>query len=273
MNQLYKIYAYLFARPFFQRLHLHLLRFSLSGMGILNFYDNRVSGEKYFIEQVLGRLISKDPVFFDVGANYGNYIDFLSQTYPNAVIHAFEPHPKNFLQLSKRKYAADVKFNKLAIGEGRETMKLYDYEESDGSTHASLYKGVIEELHQQSAVSAEVQVEFLDNYCSREGVSIVDLLKIDVEGHELRVLKGTKNLIRKGSVKVIQFEFNEMNVESKAFMKDFFKLLTDYSFYRLLPSSLLNLDKIRYRTITHEVFAFQNIVAIHKSIDSNLKRK
>ena len=56
-----------------------------------------------------------------------------------------------------------------------------------------------------------------------------------------------------------------MNVESRSFLNDFFVELNNFSFYRMLPKSLLPIN--RYRPVTHEIFAYQNIVAIRKDVD------
>ena len=65
----------------------------------------------------------------------------------------------------------------------------------------------------------------------------------------------------------IQFEFNEMNIESRVFMKDFFNILPEYDFFRLLPDGYIPLGNINtYRNpLTLELFAMQNIVAIQNS--------
>ena len=87
-------------------------------------------------------------------------------------------------------------------------------------------------------------------------------MKIDVEGNELSVLQGAKRLIEEGKIKIIQFEFNWINVYSKVFMEDFRELLKDYDLYRLLPRGLLKIDfsKKTY----YEIYNFQNILAINK---------
>jgi hypothetical protein len=88
----------------------------------------------------------------------------------------------------------------------------------------------------------------------------ISLLKIDTEGHEFEVLLGARNAIDRGSIEVVHLEFNEMNVISRIFCRDFFELLKDYSFYRMLPDGLLPLGP--YTAVTCELFAYQNLVAI-----------
>lgn len=108
-----------------------------------------------------------------------------------------------------------------------------------------------------------VPVVSLDNFAKNNGVDYVYLLKIDVEGNELSVLKGMEEYIQQGKVKIIQFEFNEMNVSSRSYFRDFWELLPNYRFYRLLPSGMVEIKE--YSPVTCEIFAYQNIVAILNS--------
>lgn len=78
------------------------------------------------------------------------------------------------------------------------------------------------------------------------------------------MLNGCKELLKNKYIGVIQFEFNEMNVVSRVFFKDFFDLLSPgYKIYRLHKESLKPIES--YDT-KHEIFKFQNIVAINKLI-------
>jgi hypothetical protein len=52
-----------------------------------------------------------------------------------------------------------------------------------------------------------------------------------------------------------------MNIISKVFMKDFIKILPQYSFYRVLPNGLLKVEQ--NSILLTEIFGFQNIVAIN----------
>jgi hypothetical protein len=99
----------------------------------------------------------------------------------------------------------------------------------------------------------------IDEFTKNRSFDEVSLLKIDVEGAELDVLKGADRLIRERRVKAIQFEIGGSNVVLETWMRDFYAQLAGYSFYRLLPRGLLPLGE--YRPSTHEVFRFQNIVA------------
>ena len=104
----------------------------------------------------------------------------------------------------------------------------------------------------------------IDEFVKDRGIDEVHLLKIDAEGAELDVLKGASTLIEEGRVKAIQFEIGGTNVVREIWMRDFYRLLPGYSFYRLLPRGLLPLGE--YRPTTHEVFRFQNIFAFRETL-------
>ena len=85
------------------------------------------------------------------------------------------------------------------------------------------------------------------------------MLKIDTEGNELNTLKGLGNWISNGKIKAIHFEFNEMNVISRVFFKDFWDILPNYNFNRMVQDCLVPIKQ--YNQVR---CAFQNIVALIK---------
>lgn len=233
---------------------------ALNDVGILNYRNMEESGESHFIKNNIAKLQS--PVIFDVGANAGNYAKFIVEACPSASVYAFEPHPATFKIL--RDGNADPRIRAFNLGLGRidGTADFYDYRDEDGSEHASLYKGVIESIHQRPAVCHQVSIRRLDGVAAELGIPRIHFLKIDTEGHELDVLRGAEGLIRSGAVDIIQFEFNETNVVSRVFFKDFWDFLPEYKFYRLLPTGAINIGE--YSATFCEVFAFQNYVCIKK---------
>lgn len=256
-----KLYTFLFARTCFRKLNLLLFNLGMRGLGVLNYQNNKVSGESRFLSDYLKG--KKNCIVFDVGANVGAYSKELIRINKDVKIHAFEPHPITFQKLAGTFHQVhNVSVYKNAMGSEAGRLKLYDYDAKDGSSHASLFQAVIEDMHHSTSIAHEVRVITLDSYIEENGVSKVDLLKIDTEGNELNVLKGGAESISAGKIKAIHFEFNEMNVISRVFFKDFWDLLPGYTFYRMLPDGLLSID--RYSAHICEIFAYQNVVAIQK---------
>lgn len=254
-------FAWIFARHIFVPFNKLLFHLAIRGLGVFNYQTFRISGERYLVRKLLPRLVpNADPlVMFDVGANEGNYSSCLLAIFPKAVITCFEPHGKTYERLLGR-LGGRCRVLNIGLGEARGAMRLYDVGTGiDGTSHASLYPEVITEIHHQSHGAVEVEIRTLDDVANEIGITRIDFLKIDTEGNELSVLKGAKRLLDENRIGIIHFEFNEMNVISRSFMRDFRLLLEGYRLFRLLPNSLLELADIPVLT---ELFGFQNIVAV-----------
>lgn len=260
----YRTYALLLARKRFAKLNGILLRLGLRGLGILNYYDFKVSGEKYLVNTILGSYDCN--IVFDVGANEGEFSRFFSGR-QGCRVFSFEPHPVNFNKLRKNLNGDNVHLFQIGFSNREETVTLFDYKDSDGSAHASVYEEVITELHHGATEVTKVEMKTIDSFVKENNIVKINLLKIDTEGNEYKVLQGGINCIKSKMIDIIHFEFNEMNVISRVFFKDFVKMLEGYNLYRLLPQDLLPLN--HYKPVEHEIFAFQNILAIRKDIDKN----
>jgi len=262
LEKVYQIYAFIFGRAFFRKFNLFLFTLSLRGLGILNWQSDRLSGEKGWTREYLKE--KKSPTVFDVGANVGKYSAYVLEINKESTVYAFEPHPKTYEILVKEARRKEFKPFNLALGDEEGILDLYDYELQDGSSHASLFKEVITDIHESNYVSHLVNIVCLDALLKELDIARIDLLKIDTEGNELNVLRGAKFSLADGKIKAILFEFNEMNVASRATFKDFWDLLSEnYSLYRVLPGGKLHHLR-NYSPVFCEIYAYQNIVALLK---------
>jgi FkbM family methyltransferase len=259
VDWLFSAYQWIFARRWFVRWNRLLFQLSLRGLGVLNWGDDRLTGEKDFLRRFVKR---RGPlIILDVGANEGQYAKTLKALDASCEIYAFEPHPETYKRLSAESRRHGFTAINQACGSTPDRLTLYDYRDHpEGSQHASLHQGVIEHLHHGHAIALDVEVTTIDDFIAQRNLQHISLLKIDTEGHEFEVLLGARNAIDRGSIEVVHLEFNEMNVISRIFCRDFFELLKDYSFYRMLPDGLLPLGP--YTAVTCELFAYQNLVAI-----------
>jgi FkbM family methyltransferase len=255
-------------RPSFAKINDVIFQAAIHSMGIMN--ADRFSGEENFIRKMLPSLIkSNNPTLLDVGAYEGNYSELLSGSFTTGKIYSFEPNPKTFIRLMSNLRSNATGINK-AVGASRGFLDLYDHADSESSEHASLHEGVISSIHGSVASSVKVEVTTIDEFSQEHNIVHIDFLKIDAEGHELQVLKGAEKMIKNNSIGIIQIEFNEMNVVSRVFFRDFVNLLVEYIPFRLLPYGAMRLKSNPLRS---EIFAFQNLVFINKkiSVDFNMK--
>ena len=242
---------------------IDLMRLAYTEMGVLKFENEDISGEKHFIDIVLREKISTDaPVIFDVGAHVGKYSAQLIRSFPKADVYAFEPNPATFAQLSERFANGEIHCINLGVSSEAGRMEMYVYPDNPTTSHATAYREVITDLNAAQAQRVDVSVTTLDDFCRDQAITRVDFLKIDTEGHELEVLRGATGLLARGGLPVVQFEFNEPNVVSRVFMRDFYTLLDGYTFFRLDTARLVPLGAYDSSV---EIFKFQNIVAFAPS--------
>jgi len=265
---LLRTYTFIFANKYFIKFNKMLYRMSIRGLGIYNFENMEVSGESNFIKNYIQPIAKKKSkyIIFDIGANKGDYSKLVAQL-PNVEVYSFEPHPTSFKALKENtKSIGNIKYCNVAVSDKIGKLKLFDYDDKDGSSHASLSSEIFSTVHNSSVVSHEVEVTTVDVVVDKNKLENIDFLKIDVEGYELSVLNGaTKNIMAK-RISIIQFEFTQLNTTTRIFFKDFYELLSDnYLIYRLLPNDLLRIEQ--YNPTMDEIFGYQNYVAILKDLE------
>lgn len=258
---LMRTYRAMFARRCFQPMNRFLFNLSLRGLGVCHdgVSDPAHTGEFQFLRTLSASWVSP-PTMLDVGAHLGDYAKRVKQVAPQASVYALEPHPRTFslLQDQARQYGFRA-FN-VGCGATEGTVPLFDCAFDDGSVVASVYPAAVASQLKAKPVSHSVRIITLDQFVKDQDLRRIDLVKIDTEGHERLVLEGFRDTIRRNIVDVIQFEFNAMNVASRTLFKDFYDILPQYYFYRILPRSLAPLG--RYSSTLCELFAFQNVVAV-----------
>jgi FkbM family methyltransferase len=220
-------------------------------------------GELEFLHFVLAPILKglDDPVLLDVGANRGDYTQWLHETFPNAIIFGFEPNPNTFEIYQERFCEMDnIRPVNLALGDKSETWEIYTYEGDLSSGHASLNKEVLS-LTGLKLISLPCQMDTLDSLVREiPELGCASFIKLDVEGYELKALTGAKNILKSRSLKAIQFEFNSMNIHTKTFLKNFYDLLwPEFSFFRLTSTGM---DPLGNYSAKNELFTYQNIVVV-----------
>lgn len=136
----------------------------------------------------LKRLIPKDAVTVDVGANCGLYTRELARC--SKQVHAFEP-AKQMAELLRRTAAANVEVHEVAVSD-RDGMATLSVPLDGGQAVHSLAS--LEQRHEAKSCATElVRTARLDSLVKDD----VAFVKIDVEGHELTVLRGAAGVIER----------------------------------------------------------------------------
>jgi len=252
----------------FEQLHAIALRGMNCGSG------GRIedSGELWVLEHLAQFYSRETPiVIFDVGANLGDYTGFLLKTFAvcqDLRIFAFEPSSLTFAELHKRlktmQGSERVRLFNLGLGATAGKQCLHRPTDSTRSGMASLYPRRLDHFSLSLPESEEVTMQTLDSFCRDQKIEHIDLLKLDVEGHELAALQGAQGLLTGSVVDFLQFEFGGCNIDSRSFLQDFYYLLKErYDLYRILQDGLAPLPQYLER---HEIFTTTNFLAARRGL-------
>ena len=137
----------------------------------------------------------------DLGANIGMSSLYFSQQFPTAMIYAVEPDPSNFDMLTANLSEEILQSSHVPV-----RAAIYS---ADGMVNlkqnAKAYNTGIAEGDTGIAVRAVT----LDTFIREMMITGIDLLKIDVEGSELDVLKGAERMFKEKKIKICVFEFGQ----------------------------------------------------------------
>lgn len=214
--------------------------------------DMHRNGELHWLREVLPNCKN----VFDAGANIGEWTLHALEINPNLQIHCFEPSEKTFQRLKSRSFSSQVFLNNIGLSANPGELTLYLFADEAGIN--SVYRR--EGLNVTQTRTEQIRVDTLDGYCQQQKTKEIDLLKLDVEGHELEVLKGSSEMLRGGRIKRIQFEYGGTYIDARVFLKDMFDLLMPYGYrlYKIYPKKLVPVECYNQHM---ENFQYQNWVA------------
>ncbi|MGB2622495.1 MAG: FkbM family methyltransferase [Candidatus Acidiferrum sp.] len=163
--------------------------------------------ERAELEFIL-RMLQPGMTFFDAGANIGLFSLAAGKKLQgqHSAIYAFEPCPSTFSILEKnllRNQLADVRAVRVALSDQTGEANLY--------VNAPL-KDALNSLEDPSHRDAEVVARenvrtiTLDDFVAQERIARVDVMKVDVEGAELLVFRGGRNLLARPDAPLILYE-------------------------------------------------------------------
>ena len=213
------------------------------------------NGERWLIEQIAPR----SQFFIDVGANVGNWSrEFASRMPGIARGIAFEPSPATAAQLRTR--LADyngVEIVQCAISDRSGTATFY------AETNCGETSSLIHGHSQIDARTISVQVSTLDVEIAKRKIASVDLLKIDAEGFDFHVLRGSEDSLNNQKIDVIEFEYNSPWAQSGATLAGAYSFLQTkgYDVFLLRGPGLFRIDP----AYVGEYFRYSLFVAVRKN--------
>lgn len=203
------------------------------------------NGEYKFIRSYL----KNNMTIFDVGANTGEYAKYILSINPDVRIFCFEPVLNTYRQLinnlSDEINNGKLVVNNFGLSDNKNEAEIFIYEDLSGNN--SLYFNEIYGISKQFIRKEKIFLTTINDYTINNNIRNINYLKIDVEGHELRVIKGASDLINKKKINCIQFEYNSNWKVSGSKLGEVFEYLTafGYEFYRLTIWGKIPINKCK----------------------------
>jgi len=144
-------------------------------------------------------------VVYDVGANRGVMIKRFIHQFPKAFIHAFEPYrPFYETLLNEFNDIENVVVNYQGIAD-EEGEYLFNVNKSidTSSFLESQTTGLNSDEQVQTTSQVKVPVITIDQYAALRGHQRINILKLDIQGSELKALKGAVDLLREKKIDMI----------------------------------------------------------------------
>lgn len=227
------------------------------------FFDK--NGEENFVNQFTDSVKIKNPVIFDVGANVGDYSELLVNrlTGANYILNLFEPQKSCFTDL-QQKFGnnRNVTLNNFGLSNIEESAIIYKDEDKSGLT--SLHKRNLDFYEMNMSIEEKIELKRADAYIQSKNIKHIDLLKIDVEGHELSTLAGFGKYLNSDFIDFIQFEYGGANMDSHTNLLDFYNLLIPLGFKitKVMPLCL----ELRDYNPRMDNFFYSNYVAVSTKV-------
>ncbi|MBC8737351.1 FkbM family methyltransferase [Paraburkholderia sp. UCT31] len=141
----------------------------------------------------LNRLLTPTSHFVDIGANHGEFTVFAAKRC--AVVHAFEPVNGNLARLNRNIQIngfSNVRVHEEGLSDADGELPIFASEDGHNEGLPTLYR-----TPDRSKLLQVITLRRLDDVLREAGTTRVDVMKIDVEGAELAVLKGAIETLRR----------------------------------------------------------------------------
>lgn len=184
---------------------------------------------------ILEKLVKQGDIIVDAGANIGLISIFCAlKVGKNGLVLSLEPHPETFPLLQKNISVNELSqikaFNK-ALGSVLGIAKIY--------SNLQINRGAASLVEfQEDSPSFDISVLPLDDVLREQNISQVNLLKIDVEGFEMEVLKGSNGILSAENGPILVVECSNTRSNFNYDMVDLFDFLTVNHGYHIFKFSI-----------------------------------
>jgi len=241
---------------------------------VVRIYDNDGNSNMYTNGEfrLLSLLVanSREGVFFDVGANRGDWsaealaLDFLGR------LVAVDPLPRN-IEAIKRRFSGRSNVTPLqyALSDTIGDLEFFsNWDEKESGTDSLFDMNRIGYAPNVTAV--KVRCTTLPSIMGQLGLPKIDFLKIDVEGNEYFVLRGAHPLLAQELIDFIQIEYGHAARAAKVYLHDIVNLVKKYPYdiFVIKPRGLLPLN---FTPFVENRYSMINLLIVRRAVLSELR--
>ena len=195
--------------------------------------------------------ISVPETVIDIGSNRGQFILFIEKIFHNKRIYSFEPIAE---LIKKQKYffsfKKNITFFNVALGSSSTYDEFLITNRTDSSSFLEIESKNNNSGYYKINEKRRIKINTLDNVLGDIKIKTPLLIKIDVQGFELEVLKGSKKLLKKTNYLLLEVSKNEM-YKKQASEKEIINFMKKHKFkiYRSNKWSSINKTNFKQRDI------------------------
>ncbi len=173
----------------------------------------------------LVQFLPYNPVIVEAGAYQGDQTVYAAKIWPyHRSLIAFEPNPRAFDTLQQRivdEKLENVQVLNIALNDYNGNATLYI--SNDNEKDSSLLPPLVEMQSYYPGTFLKVPCMTLDDWCEQNQIDNIDILSLELEGLELKVLESSPNILKSTKIIILQSFFKPYRKDmcNYFFVKDF----------------------------------------------------
>ena len=215
---------------------MNLLKYYQKLDDAISYLFSSVSNEKKLLKDNLKK---REIIYVDIGTNVGNYLEFIKKNFKTKKVFCFEPIESLTEKLNPFLNKSKDKIFNIALSDKEKKKTFYIYEipsQSSFYKKSKTYKSI-----QKIKKKIKIKTQTFDKIFNKN--LKIDFCKIDAQGEDFKILKGMKNNLTKGNIKLLKIEIGfPLHYEKvpNSYL-DILNYLKEYNY------NLFSITKIKYQ--------------------------
>lgn len=210
------------------------------------------------VSSLVEKLVSSGDVVIDIGANIGA-VSLLAAAQTPKKVYAFEPDVRVFVDLQEN----------ISINNFSHLIEVFSLAVSDSVGVIEFSQSATTEtshIVSSNESGTTVKTTTIDAFMKEKRLSRVHVLKIDVEGAEKMVLRGSEQTLKQKKISCLLLELNANNLEFGSSHIDCLKFLMNHGYkcYEILDDVITPLKRSLPQDQTHNLIVVDGPVSLRK---------